>query len=84
MYPLSLFPFLLFIYALLTLYFLYHIFFRGRVGPITRKAEIEEHLAKTTILDKHNLNPDERKRKHRFFGMFSYIDDEPIGGDNEE
>lgn len=71
------------IYLIFMFYWIYATFYRGRLGPITRKAEIQEHIAKMKVLDSHNKSPDERKRKYRWFGLFSYIDDD-FSTDDEE
>lgn len=70
------FTFFLGLYLIGILIGIYYTFFKGRFGPITRKAEIEEHMAKMGILDSHGKKPEERNRKYKLFGWFSYIPDE--------
>lgn len=81
MWPLSIFWFMSFIWCLGILYWIYLRFFKGHLPPLTASEEYEEYILKRAILDEHGMQPNEKQRKYKFFGLISYIDDEP---DKEE
>lgn len=80
----AIFSFLLFWWIVLIALWIYYKFYRGKIGPITRKGEIEEHVAKMEVLDKHKLAPNEKNRKYKWFGLVSYLEDELNIDDFEE
>jgi hypothetical protein len=72
--PLSLFGGVAIIFGIMIFYWAYRMFWKGRLPPLTRKAELEELLIKEAILGEHGKKPNEKKRKKRWF--FSWIPDE--------
>ena len=45
-------------------------------GPVLHKDAVAEERAKREVLVKNDLIPNENNRKFKWFGLFSWIDDE--------
>lgn len=72
------FPLLLLLWlGIMAVFVYYYLRSQGwNPGPLTAKGEIEEFLAKEAVLKEMGTKPNEKNRKYKWFGLFSYIEDE--------
>lgn len=75
--PWTLFWWYLLLYGLFVSYLIYRKYYKGRIGPLTRKGEYEEYVEKQAVLDAHGKKPTGRIKKG-FFGLFSWRMDDIV------